>query len=69
MLSLLLLMSHLGGNSMMKFTLERQGVKVEYELSDESSISEVVDAFRSFLIAATYHPDTIDEYIVIEDNV
>lgn len=32
-------------------------------ISEDASIGEYVEAFKKFLFAAGFHPDTIDEYI------
>ncbi len=36
---------------------------ISYVLEDDSGISEVIEAFRYFLLAVSFQPATIDEYI------
>ncbi len=37
--------------------------EITYEVHQESGLDEVMQEFRQFLLAVSYHPDTVSKYI------
>lgn len=48
---------------MMTITIEFYGNKFTAEISEESSMDEIMPIIRGLLITAGFHENTIDEYI------
>ncbi len=42
---------------------DKLACEIEYTLHDDSSIHEVMQNFRRFLLAVSFHPESVDEYI------
>lgn len=55
---------------MIKFIHKSQydGTKIVHTIPDDVLISDVVAAFRNFLLGVTFQPGNIDEYIYNPDN-
>jgi len=51
-----------------KFSQSRDGFEVGVEIPDDSSIDSVVEAFKSFLLAVGFHPNTVNEALPEEDE-
>jgi hypothetical protein len=49
--------------NMMTITIEMYGKKFAAEISEESSMDDIIPIIRGLLITAGFHENTIDEYI------
>jgi len=49
------------------FISEQNGLKVTVELEDEQ-LSEIVESFKGFLLATGFHPKTVKDVLVPEDE-
>lgn len=51
-------------DELIQFDLERnEGPSVHVSVGADSSIDEVIEAFRAFLLAAGYSPTVVAEYL------
>ena len=49
---------------MIRFSCEREsGLSVEVVCHEDADAPSLVEAFRSFMLAAGYHPNTVDEVL------
>ena len=40
--------------------------ELEYTVHEDGSITDVMQEFRRFLLAVSFHPETVDKYIEAE---
>ena len=52
----------------MKITLEPYSGGVYTAQNDAEHIEEVIDMFKGLLVNMGYHPETVDEYFLTEQN-
>ena len=51
---------------MITFMHRGDNTEIEYTVEDGGDIHDLMQAFRRFLLAVSYHPETIDLYIKAE---
>lgn len=50
------------------FQYTRRDRNITMEMDGEVDITEVIEEFSRFLIAISFHPNTVDEYLGNKDN-